>query len=82
MFYVLLSLGNIGGILEARAWAGPSEAARLLILGGGAGVLLALGSGPAWLLTPAVVFAAGSLVWLTRLRPLLTSPDPRAIVAM
>lgn len=82
MFYVLLSLGNIGGILESRAWAGPSETARLLILGGAAGALLAMGGGPAWLLALAVAFAVVSLGWLARLRPLLTSSDPRAIVAM
>ena len=82
LFYVLLSLGNIGGILEARAWAAPSETARLLILGGAAGVLLATGSGPAWLLALAVVFAVVSLGWVVRIRSLLTSPDPRAVVVM
>jgi len=81
-FYVLLSLGNIGGILEARAWAGPSETARLIIMGGAAGVLLATGGRSPWLLLLAVVFAVGSLGWVMRLRPLLTSQDPRAIVAM
>jgi len=82
MFYVLLSLGNIGGILEARAWAGPSETARLLILGGTAALLLATSGAPAWLLALAAGFALGSLGWLVRLRPLLTSADARAVVAM
>ncbi len=82
MFYVLLSLGNIGGILEARAWAGPSETARLLILAGVSAVLLANGAGPLWLLAPAVVFALLSLGWVARLRPLLTSADARAVVVM
>jgi sterol desaturase/sphingolipid hydroxylase (fatty acid hydroxylase superfamily) len=81
-FYVLLSLGNIGGILEARAWAGPSETARLLIMGGMSAVLFANGAGPAWLVLGAVGCSALSLVWIVRLKSLLTSPDPRAIVAM
>jgi len=81
-FYVLLSLGNIGGILEARAWSGPSEFARLLILGGVSGLLLAGGGGSPWILGGALAFALLSLLWLLRLRPLLTSSDPRAVVVM
>jgi sterol desaturase/sphingolipid hydroxylase (fatty acid hydroxylase superfamily) len=81
-FYVALSLGNIGGVLEARSWAGVSEAMRLVVLGGAAVALLLVGSGPAWLLLAIVAFALGSLGWLLRLRPLLRDPDPRAIVAM
>ena len=81
-FYVFLSLGNIGGILEARAWAGPSETARLVILGGVAASLLAEGAASPWLLAPAAVLAVVSLLWFRSLRPLLTSHDPRAIVAM
>jgi hypothetical protein len=81
-FYVALSLANVGGMLEARSWVAPSELVRLAVLGGACGVLLASGAGPAWLLGAALVFAAGSAAWLLRLRPLLTSPDPRAIVAM
>jgi hypothetical protein len=45
-------------------------------------VLLAAGPEPAWLLGAAAAFAAGSLVWVLRLRPLLTSSDLRAVVAM
>ena len=82
MFYVLLSLGNIGGILESRAWAAPSETARLLILGGAAGFLFLSGSGPVWLLSVSVIFAAVSLAWVSRLRHLLTSADARAVVVM
>jgi sterol desaturase/sphingolipid hydroxylase (fatty acid hydroxylase superfamily) len=81
-FYVLLSLGNIGGILEARAWSGPSEIARLLILGGVSGVILAGGSGSPWMLGGALAFALLSLLWLLRLRPLLTSSDARAVIVM
>jgi len=81
-FYVLLSLGNIGGILEARAWSAPSEIARLLILGGVSGVLLAGGGGSPWMLGGALAFALLSLLWIVRLRPLLTSSDARAVVVM
>ena len=81
-FYVLLSLGNIGGILEARAWSGPSEIARLLILGGVSGLLLAGGAGSPWPAVAAAGFALMSLLWIIRLRPLLTSSDARAIVVM
>lgn len=69
-FYLILSLGNIGGVLEARSWALVSEAGRLVILGGACAVLLALGVGPPWLLGGALVFAAGSGVWLARMRGL------------
>lgn len=81
-FYVLLSLGNIGGILEARAWAGPSETARLVIMGGVAGLLLATGGGPPSLLALAAGFALVSLLWVGRLRGLLTSADARAVIVM
>jgi alkylglycerol monooxygenase len=81
-FYVVLSLANVGGILETRSWAGLSEAVRLTTLGGAATVLLATGATPSWLLAGAAGFAALSLLWVLRLRPLLTSSDPRAVVAM
>jgi alkylglycerol monooxygenase len=81
-FYVVLSLADIGGILEARSWAGLSEVMRLAVLGGAAGVLLTQGAAPAWLLVAAAGFAAISLVWVVRLRPLLTSSDVSAVVAM
>ncbi|MGQ0704224.1 MAG: sterol desaturase family protein [Gemmatimonadales bacterium] len=81
-FYIALSLGNIGGILEARSWTGSTEPMRLLVLGGVAGLLLASGAGPGWLLAGLTVFAAASFTWMLRLRSLLRDPDPRAIVAM
>lgn len=82
MFYIVLSLGNIGGVLETRSWAGMSEAMRLIVLGGAAAALLIAGSGPALVLAAAVAFAAGSLVWILQLRPMLTSSDVRAVVLM
>jgi hypothetical protein len=81
-FYVFLSLGNIGGILESRAWAGPSETSRVAILGVVATLLLADGAASPWILAPAIGLALVSLVWFRRIRPLLTSPDTRAVMAM
>jgi sterol desaturase/sphingolipid hydroxylase (fatty acid hydroxylase superfamily) len=82
VFYLVVSLGNIGGVLEARSWAGVSEVMRLVVLGGVAALLIGTGRGPAALLVPAVGFALLSLVWMLRLRPLLTSTDPRAVMVM
>ncbi len=81
-FYVVLSLANIGGMLEARSWAGLSEVMRLVVLGGVAGVLLAGGAGPSWLLAVALGFVVVSAVWVLRIRPLLTRSDARAVIAM
>ncbi len=81
-FYLALSLGNIGGVLEARGWTGISETVRLAVLGGAALFALFEGLGSPWLLAPLAAFALASLLWLLRLRPLLTSSDVRAVVAM
>ena len=81
-FYVVLSLADIGGILEARSWAGLTEVMRLVVLGGVAAVLLGSGGTPRWLVVAAAGFAVVSLFWIVRLRPLLISSDPRAIIAM
>jgi sterol desaturase/sphingolipid hydroxylase (fatty acid hydroxylase superfamily) len=83
LFYITLSLANVGGVLEGRSWAGVSEAVRLTVLGGAALALLATGQEPFWLLVGAAIFAAMSFGWMVlRLRPRLTDPDPRAIVVM
>jgi sterol desaturase/sphingolipid hydroxylase (fatty acid hydroxylase superfamily) len=81
-FWVALSLANIGGMLEARSWAGLSELMRLVALGGAAALLLMTGAGPAWMLAAGLALAALSVIWVLRLRPLLTSSDARAVVAM
>lgn len=82
LFYVTLSLGNIGGLLEARSWAGVSEVVRLVVLGGATLGLAASGQGSAWLLLTGSLFSTLSLLWVLRLRPQLTDPDPRAIIVM
>lgn len=81
-FWVALSLANIGGMLEARSWVGLSELMRLVALGGAAALLLLTGAGPSWILAAGLALAAASVIWALRLRPLLTSSDARAIVAM
>ena len=82
LFYITLSLANIGGLMEARSWAGVSEVVRLVVLGIAALVLLGAGQGPAWWLLGAAGFAMVSGVTIVRLRPQLTDSDPRAIIAM
>ncbi len=82
LFYITLSLANIGGLMEARSWAGVSEVMRLLVLGGAALALLATGEGHPWWLGIAVGFAIISLAAILRLRSQLTDPDPRAVIAM
>lgn len=82
LFYITVSLANVGGVLEARSWAGVSEVVRLLALGGTMVALLVTGGAPFWLAGSGALFAATSLAWIVRLRPRLTDPDPRAVVAM
>jgi hypothetical protein len=82
LFYITVSLANIGGLLEGRSWAGVSEVVRLVVLGGAALALVASGVEPFWILAAAVAVSAVSLGWILRLRPQLTDPDPSAIIAM
>jgi hypothetical protein len=73
---------NIGGVLEARSWASVSEVARLTVLGGAAALLWWQGTGPAWLLAAAMVFAVASVVWVVVLRPRFGPSDARPILVM
>jgi hypothetical protein len=81
-FYIAVSLVNIGGVLEARSWASVSEVARLTVLGGAAALLWWQGTGPAWLLAAAMVFAVASVVWVVVLRPRFGPSDARPILVM
>jgi sterol desaturase/sphingolipid hydroxylase (fatty acid hydroxylase superfamily) len=45
IFYLALTLTNVGGVLEARRWARVSEAARLVALGGAGAALWVTGAG-------------------------------------
>jgi hypothetical protein len=67
-FYVVLSITNIGGLLEGRGWAFAMEFARQVTLAVTAVALAGLEMVP---LTPAVVaavFCGSSAIWVVRLR--------------
>jgi hypothetical protein len=71
VFYLTVTLSNLGSLLEGRPWVYSVELARLLTLVAVAGALLALGR-----FTPSVLLAIGtfglaSLAWFVRLRPLV-----------
>ncbi|MSR01208.1 MAG: sterol desaturase family protein [Gemmatimonadetes bacterium] len=82
VFYVALSLGNIGGILEGRTWAGQSEVARMIVAAVVAIGLAMAGALPIGAAGMLALAAAGSAYWMVRLRVLLTSSDVRAVVVM
>jgi alkylglycerol monooxygenase len=58
------ALTNVGGVTEARAWAVPSERARLALLGVAAVALAAVTRQPAWLF--AAVACGAMDTWLTQ----------------
>ena len=71
VFYLTVTLSNVGSLLEGRRWVYSVELARLATLLAVAGVLLALER-----FTPAAILAvvaAGvvSLAWFVRLRELV-----------
>jgi sterol desaturase/sphingolipid hydroxylase (fatty acid hydroxylase superfamily) len=82
IFYIALSLVNVGGVLEARSWASVSEVARLTVLGGVAAMLWWQGSGPVWIPAAAVAFAIASIAWVVILRPRFGPSDARPILVM
>lgn len=82
IFYIMVTLANVGGILEGRSWAGVSEVVRLLVLGGAVALLAGRGMLPAWAAVLLGIAALTSVFWMLRLRPLLTVSDPRAVVVM
>ena len=82
IFYIALSLVNIGGVLEARSWASVSEVARLTVLGGAAALLWWQGTESGWILAGAMVFAVASLAWVVILRPRFGPSDARPVLVM
>jgi alkylglycerol monooxygenase len=82
IFYIALSLVNVGGVLEARSWASVSEVARLAVLGGTSALLWWQGTGPGWVLAAAMIFAVASIAWVVILRPRFGPSDARAILVM
>jgi hypothetical protein len=69
VFYVIVTLGNVGAVFEGRAWAASSELARLGTLALACVVLAATGRGGSVILLAAAAFAMLSAVWITVLRP-------------
>lgn len=82
IFYIALSLVNIGGVLEARSWASVSEVARLTVLGGAAALLWWQGTESGWILAGAMAFAVASVAWVVILRPRFGPSDARPILVM
>ncbi len=68
VFYLALTLSNVGAVLEGRAWAAVSEVVRLAVLGLAALTVAAMGRGDAPLLAGAALFALASLAWVVSLR--------------
>ena len=71
-FYLVLSITNIGGLLEGRGWAHAMELARQVTLAFTAVALGVLDWVPDGMATVAFVFFCASAVWLVRIRG--TSP--------
>ncbi|MEZ4456481.1 MAG: sterol desaturase family protein [Gemmatimonadales bacterium] len=77
VFYLTLTLSNVGAVLEGRSWAAISELVRLVVLAGVTAVLLAAERGSAPLLALGLAFAIGSTGWLLRIRPAFgPAPEP------
>lgn len=74
MFYLVLTLSNVGGILEGRSWAAVSELVRLGVLAASCLVLLARGEGNPALLGTALGFAVTSAVAIVSLRRRFPEP--------
>jgi sterol desaturase/sphingolipid hydroxylase (fatty acid hydroxylase superfamily) len=68
VFYVVVTLGNVGAVFEGRGWAAPSELARLGTLALACAILGATGRGNSVLLVTAATFAMLSAAWITALR--------------
>ena len=66
---VVASLASLGGLLDRRSWAVPTEAVRLLL----GSLAVALLPAPAGLVPVGLVLAAVSLLWLLRVRPAHTA---------
>lgn len=74
-FYVAIALAGVGGVFEGARWAATLETARLVVLAGIAGVLLATGVVPAIAAGAAILFALASLGVLSRYRAELTRTE-------
>lgn len=73
VFYIAVSLANVGALLEGQAWAYRAEQARLVALGA-AGAALALGGGASVTGLGLVAGSVASLAALRAVRPHLSAP--------
>ncbi len=80
-FYVVLTLSNLGSLLELRRWVTPLEVTRHVVLAGSAAVLLATASAPAWLAGAGLGISLASLGWFLAARRWLESPELAAATA-
>jgi len=80
-FYVVLTLSNLGSLLELRRWVGSLEMARHLALAGSAMVLLATAGAPAWLAAGGLGVSLASLGWFLAIRTHLRAATPVASLA-
>ncbi len=78
VFYVALTLANIGALLEGQRWGARSELARLAALGAAGGGLLVLGASGAWVGVALLAGAAASAAWLLGIRQHLNQPTQMA----
>jgi sterol desaturase/sphingolipid hydroxylase (fatty acid hydroxylase superfamily) len=79
-FFVMLSLVNIAGLMERQRWALAMEAARLVAVAGAAAALSAIGTATPAMAAALSALAAGSGVWLIRLRRHLNAPLAVAVM--
>ncbi len=74
-FFVAVALAGVGGVFEHAKWAGTLETARQVTIIAAGGWLLWTGLGPVAIVAAVMVFAALSLVLLTRYRSVLTETE-------
>ncbi len=77
-FYVVLTLSNLGSLLELQRWVVPLELARHLVLGGAAVVLLVTGGAPVAAAWAGAGFSLASLGWFAALRGQVGAMVPAA----
>jgi sterol desaturase/sphingolipid hydroxylase (fatty acid hydroxylase superfamily) len=78
VFYLTVSLSNLGSLLEARRWVYSMELARLATLVGVSVLLYLMGRFDPLPVAAAALVGLGSLAWFIRLRPLVR---PQALPA-
>lgn len=81
VFYVVLSLSNLGLMLEGREWVFVPELARHIVLGGAAVALAAIGTVTVGAGAAAALVCIVGIAWLVRIRPLLVAHPPARVAS-